>query len=142
MSKELIDSVCPAPARRLEATLADRRASHRARWGSAGWAGGRESAVCAELTDALVREDRVEVRNGLAEVTGRPGGGPVSLAAAIEDRLGFVSAETLEVLRIAALLGARFSVRDLMIVAGRGARELAGLVREAVADGVLVESGQ
>ncbi len=94
-----------------------------------------------ELADALVREDRVQVRGGLAEVTSRAAGGPVSLAAAIEERLGFVSAGTLEVLRAAALLGARFSVRDLRVVAGRGARELAGVVGEAVAAGVLVESG-
>jgi DNA-binding CsgD family transcriptional regulator len=98
-----------------------------------------------ELTDALVREDRVRVSGGLAEVAGGAGGGavagPVSLAAAIEGRLEFLSAAAVAVLRVAALLGARFSARDLRIVDGRSARELAAVVREAVAAGVLVESG-
>jgi DNA-binding CsgD family transcriptional regulator len=44
-------------------------------------------------------------------------------------------------LRVAALLGARFSVRDLAVVAGLRAAELVGVVGEAVAAGVVVESG-
>ncbi|HEY2576782.1 MAG TPA: AAA family ATPase, partial [Streptosporangiaceae bacterium] len=94
-----------------------------------------------ELTDALLREDRVRLRGGVAEIMGEPGRVAVSLAEAIQDRLGFVSAETLEVLRAAALLGVRFSVRDLRVVARRGAWELAGAVAEAVQARVLVESG-
>jgi DNA-binding CsgD family transcriptional regulator/tetratricopeptide (TPR) repeat protein len=65
----------------------------------------------------------------------------VSLSAAIEGRLGYLSAATLESLRAAALLGPRFSVRDLRIVDGRSARELAVAIGEAVAAGVLTESG-
>ncbi len=95
-----------------------------------------------ELTDALLREDRVRLHGDVAEITGEPGRRTVSLAEAIQDRLGFVSAETLQVLRAAALLGARFTVRDLTVVARRGARELAGEVAEAIAAGVLVESGR
>ncbi len=94
-----------------------------------------------ELTDALLREHRVRLHGGVAEITGSARGEAVSLAAAIEDRLGFVSAGTLTVLRAAALLGPRFAVRDLTVVAGRGARELTAAVAEAVAAGVLVESG-
>ncbi|HLX51050.1 MAG TPA: AAA family ATPase, partial [Streptosporangiaceae bacterium] len=94
-----------------------------------------------ELADALLREDRVRLREGVAEITGEPGQVAVSLAEAIQDRLGFVSPETLEVLRAAALLGVRFSVRDLTVVTRRGARELAGAVTEAAQAGVLVESG-
>ncbi|HMH91978.1 MAG TPA: helix-turn-helix transcriptional regulator, partial [Streptosporangiaceae bacterium] len=45
------------------------------------------------------------------------------------------------VLRMAALLGARFSVRELAVVAGLQPRELVGVVGEAVAAGVVVESG-
>jgi DNA-binding CsgD family transcriptional regulator len=112
----------------------------------AGRAGGNPLYV-RELMDALVREDRVRVSDGLAEVTAAAGGGvrvaggPVSLAAAIEDRLGFLSARAVAVLRVAALLGMRFSVRDLAVVAGVRGPELAGVVGEAVAAGVLVESG-
>jgi DNA-binding CsgD family transcriptional regulator len=109
----------------------------------AGRAGGNPLYV-RELVDALVREDRVRVAGGVAEVTGAAGGdggGPVSLAPAIEARLGFLSGRALGVLRVAALLGARFSVRDLAVVAGLGAAELVGVVGEAVAAGVVVESG-
>ncbi len=94
-----------------------------------------------ELTDALLREDRVRLSGGVAEMTGEADAAPVSLAAAIEDRLGFVSAPALDMLRMAALLGSRFSVRDLALVGGREARDLAGPLGEAIAAGVLVESG-
>jgi DNA-binding CsgD family transcriptional regulator/tetratricopeptide (TPR) repeat protein len=113
----------------------------------AGRAGGNPLYV-RELVDALVREDRVRVSEGLAELAAAAGGasvrvagGPVSLAAAIEDRLGFLSAQAVAVLRVAALLGARFSVRDLAAVAGVRGTELAKVVGEAAAAGVLVESG-
>jgi DNA-binding NarL/FixJ family response regulator len=101
-----------------------------------------------ELVDALVREDRVRVAAGLAEVVDAAGGaagagaeGPVSLAAAIEARLGFLSGRAVGVLRVAALLGPRFSVRELAVVAGLPPPELVGVVGEAVAAGVVVESG-
>jgi DNA-binding CsgD family transcriptional regulator len=111
--------------------------------GLAGRAGGNPLYV-RELVDALVREDRVRVAGGVAEVGGGDGGGgagPVSLAAAIEGRLGFLSGRAVGVLRVAALLGARFSVRELAVVAGLGAPELVGVVGEAVAAGVVVEAG-
>jgi DNA-binding CsgD family transcriptional regulator len=116
--------------------------------GLAGRAGGNPLYV-RELVDALVREARVRVAGGVAEVAGPAGGdggdggggGPVSLAAAIEGRLGFLSGRAVAVLRVAALLGARFSVRDLAVVAGLRAAELVAVVGEAVAAGVVVESG-
>jgi DNA-binding NarL/FixJ family response regulator len=113
----------------------------------AGRAGGNPLYV-RELVDALVREDRVRVVGGVAEVVAevaggdsRDGGGPASLAAAIEARLGFLSDRAVGVLRVAALLGARFSVRELAVVTGLGAPELAEVVGEAVAAGVVVEAG-
>jgi DNA-binding CsgD family transcriptional regulator len=93
-----------------------------------------------ELVDALQREELLRFADGAAEAAdGRSG--PPSLAAAIEDRLGFLSEGTLESLRHAALLGERFSVRDVAIVAGCSARDLIGVVREAVTAGVLTASG-
>jgi DNA-binding CsgD family transcriptional regulator len=106
----------------------------------AGRAGGNPLYV-RELVDALVREDRVRVAGGVAEVAGGDGGGPVSLAAAIEGRLGFLPGRALAVLREAALLGARFSVRELAVVAGLQAQELVAVVGEALAAGMVVESG-
>ena len=97
-----------------------------------------------ELVDALGREGRLRRVGGTAElVDDAPAAGvPASLAAAISDRLGFVSNQTLNVLRAAALLGAEFSVADLSAVVGRSAVDLAAAVEEAAAAGVLVESGR
>src|SRR5262249_46479809 len=69
------------------------------------------------MGDALRREGRVRWENGCAEVDDA-GGVPVSLAAAITARLGFVPQPVLEVLRAATLLGSEFSVTDLAAVAG------------------------
>ena len=95
-----------------------------------------------ELIDALAREGRVRTERGAAELAGQEAAGvPRSLAAAISDRLGFVSGPTLGMLRAAALLGADFSMADLSAVVGRPAVELAGAIEEAFAAGVLAESG-
>jgi len=95
-----------------------------------------------ELTDALVREDRVRVADGVAEVA--DGGEPgrlVSLTAAIEDRLELLPSWAVECLRLAALLGERFSVGDVAIVQKCAVRDLVGVVQESVGAGVLTESG-
>jgi predicted ATPase len=95
-----------------------------------------------ELVDALVREDRVVIAGGAAQLAADTGDCElISLAAAIEGRLGFLSEGALAVLRVAALLGARFSVRDLVTIAGLGTRELVAVVSEAVAAGVVMEAG-
>lgn len=107
----------------------------------AGRAGGNPLYL-RELVDALVRERHVVVNAGTANLAEGAGTGePVSLAAAIEGRLGFLSAEAFTALRMAALLGARFSVRELAVMAGLGALELVAVVGEAVAAGVVAESG-
>src|SRR6266550_5741467 len=86
----------------------------------------REAAAAAggnplyvrELVDALVREQRARVRGGTVELAGQAGG-PVSLAEVISDRLAFLTEPTLDVLRLAAVLGAELSVPDLSSVVGR-----------------------
>jgi DNA-binding CsgD family transcriptional regulator/tetratricopeptide (TPR) repeat protein len=95
-----------------------------------------------ELVDGLVREGRVRVSGGVAELSG--GGGvpvPASLAAAIQGRLEALAEDAVRVLRWAALLGPEFSVRDLEVVSGRVAGELMAVVDAAVGAGVLVEAG-
>jgi DNA-binding CsgD family transcriptional regulator/transcriptional regulator with XRE-family HTH domain len=89
-----------------------------------------------EMVETLVREDRVRISEGYAELSG-PAELP-SLAAAIGARLGFLSEPARSVLRIAALLGPQPGVDDLSVVTGRSAVELVGVVDEAVAAGVLV----
>src|SRR5215472_2238662 len=82
-----------------------------------------------ELLAALARSSGVAVTTaGTAGLVG--GSAPGSLAAAIADRLGFVSGPVREVLRAAALLGVDFAVPDLAVVLGRGVADLVPAVDE------------
>jgi DNA-binding CsgD family transcriptional regulator len=93
-----------------------------------------------ELVDALVREQALQVRS-VAEISLAQNQLPVSLTAALGDRLSSVSAETAQMLRTAALLGGRFAVSDLAVVLRRPVSDLADGLQEAVAAGILVGSG-
>ena len=93
-----------------------------------------------ELIDALTRSRRLTVTDaGAAELMS--GSAPSSLSAAIADRLGFVSGQVREVLRAAALLGVDFAVPDLAAVLGRRVADLVPALDQALAAGVLAESG-
>jgi hypothetical protein len=94
-----------------------------------------------ELVAALRRSSRVTITDtGAATLT--PGSAPSSLSAAIADRLGFVPGPVREVLRAAALLGVDFAVTDLAIVLGRSVADLVRVLDQALAAGVLAESGK
>jgi DNA-binding CsgD family transcriptional regulator len=93
-----------------------------------------------ELVDALVREQALQIRP-VAEVSVAREQLPVSLAAALSDRLSSVSAETAQMLRTAALLGGKFAVTDLAVLLRRPVSDLAGGLQEAVAAGILAGSG-
>jgi DNA-binding CsgD family transcriptional regulator len=96
-----------------------------------------------EMVDALRRDEAISVHDGVADVGdgSSAAGGPVSLAEAIADRLGFLSEAAVDMLRMAALLAPAVSVGDLALLTGRSATDLVPLVDEAVAAGVLVETG-
>jgi DNA-binding CsgD family transcriptional regulator len=106
----------------------------------AGQAGGNPLYV-RELVDALVREQRVRVQAGTAELVG-PAGPPGSLAAAIAGRVGFLTEPAARILGFAALLGQEFSIADLAVLTGQAEDELAGVTSEAVSAGVLAGSGE
>jgi DNA-binding CsgD family transcriptional regulator len=92
-----------------------------------------------ELVAALTRSSSVTITGaGDAELTN--GSAPISLSAAIADRLGFVPGPVRGVLRAAALLGVDFVVPDLAIVLNRNVADLVGALDEARAAGVLAES--
>ena len=107
--------------------------------GRAGLAGGNPLYV-RELIAGLAQEARINVDAGVAELAGSDTSGPASVSAAINARLGFLSEQAVEVLRLAAVLGARFSVAHLALLAGRPATDLAGVTTEAVKAGVWVEA--
>ncbi len=93
-----------------------------------------------ELIEALMREQALKIGSA-AEVSTAREHLPASLAAVLDDRLSFVSAETAQMLRMAALLGGTFAVTDLAVVSRRPASELMTGVQEAVEAGILIGSG-
>jgi len=92
-----------------------------------------------ELVDVIVRAEAL-IRTDQTVEAGAAAT-PSSLAAAISDRLGFLSAPARDVLRIAALLGIDFSVRELAVVAGRRIPDLHPILEEALLAGVVLENG-
>jgi DNA-binding CsgD family transcriptional regulator len=104
---------------------------------------GGNALYTRELVDGLMRDGRVRVSGGMAELSGEPGVArvPVSLAAAIQGRLGALPEDAVGVLRWGALLGHEFSVTDLEVVSGRSAGDLMSVVDAGVAAGVVVEAG-
>ena len=109
-----------------------------------------------ELIDALVRGHSLTVTGDGAAILRAAGDGPapepdavgpaggpqpVSLSAAIADRLDFVPYPAKVVLRAAALLGVDFEIPDLAAVLGRAEADLQLPLEEARAAGVLAESG-
>ncbi|GIM93814.1 BTAD domain-containing putative transcriptional regulator [Paractinoplanes toevensis] len=95
-----------------------------------------------ELVGALRQRDVIEVAGGRADigpdVTVAP---PRTLLAAVHSTLDLLSGPTREVLRLAALLGAEFSVSEVVAVTGRSALDLVGALEEALTANVLVDSG-
>lgn len=100
-----------------------------------------------ELLDAAARSGALRTAVGIAELSEQAstGGGLASVAALLQDaivgRLDFLSTDALGVLRVAAMLGAEFSVSDLGAVTGRTAAALLAVVDEAVAGGLLESVG-
>lgn len=94
-----------------------------------------------ELVEALVREGQVELRGGRAELAEAAGEIPNSLAATIGSRLRFMSGQTVHALRSAALLGHEFDAQSWEVVEDRSPSELASILEEAIAGGVISPDG-
>jgi tetratricopeptide (TPR) repeat protein len=92
-----------------------------------------------ELADALIRGHALTVDDGRVEAN--EASTPESLSAAIADRLQFLSTQTREVLRIAALLGPDVSVSELAVASGHGVSDLVLILDEAILAGVLHDRG-
>ena len=106
-----------------------------------GQAGGNPLYV-REMLDVLVAEGRVAVAGGVAEVAGPLHPVVSSLSAAIGHRLGFLSEPARSALQGAAVLGVRFSTDELALVTGESIVELAAVMDDAVAAGVLAHIGE
>jgi DNA-binding CsgD family transcriptional regulator/tetratricopeptide (TPR) repeat protein len=102
-----------------------------------GRAGGNPLYV-TELVEAMARGERLHVTGGVADiVTGQQ---PQALAAAITDRLNFLSPQTNRVLRFAALLGRDFAAAEVAAVAGLAPEQLAPALAEARTARVIAEA--
>jgi DNA-binding SARP family transcriptional activator/tetratricopeptide (TPR) repeat protein len=95
-----------------------------------------------EMINGLLRRQAVRVADGVAEVDPAVAGEvPRSLIAAVRATLDFLSDDTREVLRLAALLGVGFAVTDVAAVSGRAPFDLMPGLDEAVAAHVVVDAG-
>jgi len=108
-----------------------------------GHAGGNP-LYARELADGLVREGKVRVSGGVADIVGEqtPVRVPDSLDAAIAERLAGLAENAVAVLRWAAVLGAEFSVTDLQAVSGQSAGDLMRMISAAIGAAVLAEAGE
>src|SRR5260370_6215781 len=65
---------------------------------------------------------------------------PPSFAAALSDRLSFIPAATMEMLRAATLLGREFAVTDLAVLLRRPPSDLTAGVQDALATGIIARA--
>jgi tetratricopeptide (TPR) repeat protein len=95
----------------------------------------------SELVGALQRDCSIQVKpGGAAELTRV--GMPPSLPLLILHRLSFLAPATLELLRVASVLGSSFAVTDLSLAVGRPTAGLLAALEEAMAGGVLEQRGE
>jgi len=93
----------------------------------------------SELMAGLAREMRLRTAGEAVDLEPDPNLRWMSptLGMAVARRLAFLSSQTRELLQVAALLGAAFSVADVAAVLDRPVTDLLGPVREATAAGLL-----
>jgi DNA-binding CsgD family transcriptional regulator len=105
-------------------------------------AGGNPMYV-GELLAALERERAIRVAGGVADIdagTGFPV--PRSLVEAVQQRLKFLPGPVRQVLSTASILGPVIDVTELSMVLDMSVPALANAVADAVAAGLLVDTGQ
>jgi DNA-binding SARP family transcriptional activator/tetratricopeptide (TPR) repeat protein len=94
-----------------------------------------------EMVEKLVDEGRVVV-DGAEAYAADLGALPAAVVTRITDHLAFLSDDTREALRWAALLGDEFTVPDLAAALDRPVTGLADVVEEALLAGLVVESAE
>jgi AAA ATPase domain len=95
-----------------------------------------------ELTEALLHENAVRVAGGTAELESWSAAESLmSLSSVIARRLDFMSRETSELMRTAALIGNEFAVTDLATILERTPADLMAGLQDALAAGVIVDAG-
>lgn len=93
----------------------------------------------SELIRALDETDALRIESGIAEATSDEL--PESLVAALARRIAALPEVTAGLVRVASLLGSRFSLEELSIVAGQPVVEVAADLRPAVDAALIVGDG-
>ncbi len=93
-----------------------------------------------EVLEALREEGAIGLGEGRAEVAGLSV--PPSLRLTILRRLSFLPDESLELLKVASILGSSFSIADLSLVTGRSVVQLLSLLTEVFRAGILGEADE
>jgi DNA-binding CsgD family transcriptional regulator len=101
-------------------------------------AAGGNPFFITELVTAFKEEGSLRVESGVAEVGDVRV--PQSLHLIVIKRLGALSHEAVELLKVAAILGSSFALTDLSTVLGKKASELMPAVDEARRAGMVVET--
>ena len=114
---------------RVEGVLAERLA-----------AAGGNPLFLTEMVRALLRDDAVTIGPDRVALLDAPAGPSPSLSMVIMRYLSHLGAPARELLASAALLGTRFPVAQLRIVADRPMSALVPMLREALAAGILEET--
>jgi len=109
-------------------------------------AAGGNPLYLIEMLRALAADGRISVVDGVADMADPAGGGPAgipeSLRRTLQRRMGTLAAPTLDLLRLAAVLGATFLPAELAQLAGQPLAALLPAVQEAVQAGVLDDAGE
>nr|WP_232528033.1 LuxR family transcriptional regulator [Microbacterium sp. MAH-37] len=103
-------------------------------------AAGGNPLFLTEMVRSLLRDDAVTIApDGQAKLVAAPVGPSPSLSMVMMRHLSHLGAATREMLTTAALLGTRFSVAQLRVVAGQPMSALLPMLRETFAAGFLEE---
>jgi DNA-binding SARP family transcriptional activator/tetratricopeptide (TPR) repeat protein len=99
--------------------------------------------LCArEMASALLRRGVVRIADGRADIDASVTvEAPASLLSLVRATLDFLTDDTRELLRLAALLGTEFAVDDVVAVTGRSPFDLMVHLEEALAANILVDAG-
>lgn len=92
-----------------------------------------------EILRALDDDGRLRVHGGVAEID--DGDLPGGLRETVVRRLSWLPPETVELLRLASLLGREFTLADLAIIAGRRVVDVAASLQPAVEAAILAGEG-
>ena len=93
----------------------------------------------SELLRSLDDDGLLKIESGVADIA--PGVTPANLHETLARRLSWLPPETIELLRLASLLGLAFTLRDLAAITGRPVIDVAAWLREASLAGLIVGDG-